>query len=100
MMWNVSRRPEESWNPISFPFIKRSIWIPVFTGMTVFVVVFIHPAYAYLDPGTGVTFVLGISGFLIGLVTIAFGAVVLFFKKWLNLVKKIFARLKNRFGRP
>lgn len=44
-------------------------------------------SHAYVDPGTGVTFVSGIGAFLWGLITIGLGALVIFFKKLKNLFK-------------
>ena len=54
-------------------------------------------SWAYLDPGTGMSFVSGIGSYLLALLVVAIGTVVLFFKRLLALVKRGWAYLKNKF---
>ena len=52
-------------------------------------------AWAYIDPGTGMAFVSGVGAWLIGLLTIFFGAISLTYKKWIGFLKKCFSFLKK-----
>jgi len=50
------------------------------------------PASAYIDPGTGMTFISGIGAFVMGFIALAFGAIVMTFKRWTAAIKSLFAK--------
>ena len=52
-------------------------------------------AWAYLDPGTGMSFVSGIGAFIAGIFAIVFGAIVITFKKWTRAIRSLFAGKKG-----
>ncbi len=43
---------------------------------------------AYLDPGSGVTFVSGIGAYVLGFLALVFGGVMVFFKRLVRRFKK------------
>lgn len=49
-------------------------------------------AFAYIDPGTGMSFVSGIGAFIAGFFAIAFGAIVVTFKRWTAYLKALFSK--------
>ncbi len=51
-----------------------------------------RPAFAYIDPGTGMTFVSGIGAFIMGFIALAFGAIVMTFKRWTAALKSLFGK--------
>lgn len=55
-------------------------------------------SHAYLDPGTGMTFVSGIGGFVAGLLALAVGAVALTFRRCVAGSKAAWAAVRRLFG--
>jgi hypothetical protein len=51
-----------------------------------------RPVLAYIDPGTGMSFVSGIGAFIAGFFAIAFGAIVVTFKRWTAYLKSFFKK--------
>ena len=58
----------------------------------VFLILFATPAYAYIDPGTGATFIGSIGPLLMGL---AAGAIAVFGKYFWHPLKSLFGRGKT-----
>lgn len=54
--------------------------------------------WAYIDPGTGMSFVSGIGAFLLGFLALVFGTVALTFKRLWAWTKSAVVRLRARFG--
>lgn len=46
----------------------------------------------YVDPGTGMSFLSGIGGFILGFFALVFGAVTLTFKRWWGWLKSKFKK--------
>jgi hypothetical protein len=59
---------------------------------------FAGSSHAYIDPGTGMTFISGIGAFIAGMFAMAFGAIALTFRRWMALLKSIFASVKKMIG--
>lgn len=53
-------------------------------------------AWAYIDPGTGMAFVSGIGAWVAAFAAAILGGFSLFFRRWVDLGKKLFARLRRR----
>lgn len=51
-----------------------------------------RPAFAYIDPGTGMSFVSGIGAFIMGFIAIAFGAIAMTFRRWTAWLKSLFSK--------
>lgn len=49
-------------------------------------------AFAYIDPGTGMSFVSGIGAFLAAIVAVAAGAIAVTFKRWMAFLTSFFKR--------
>lgn len=52
-------------------------------------------AEAYIDPGTGVTFVSGIGAFLWGILALVIGTVGVTFKRWWSFVRTLLPSKKR-----
>lgn len=57
-------------------------------------------AFAYIDPGTGMSFVSGIGAFIAGFFALAFGAIAVTFKRWTGAIKSMFEKSKEGGNRP
>jgi hypothetical protein len=57
-----------------------------------------RPGHAYIDPGTGMTFVSGIGAFIAGIFAVAFGAIAMTFRRWVKACKAAVVAVKRLFG--
>lgn len=55
-------------------------------------------ADAYIDPGTGMTFVSGIGALLAGFFAVVFGGIAFTFRRWVGACKSAFGAMKRFFG--
>lgn len=54
------------------------------------------PAFAYIDPGTGVSFVSSLGTFLVAILAMVLSSVAIFWKRCVALVKDLVARFKKK----
>ena len=54
-----------------------------------------HSIWAYVDPGTGFTFVSGFLGYVLGFVVLFLGAIGLIIKKWTGWFGRVFSKGKK-----
>jgi len=59
---------------------------------------FASRASAYIDPGTGVTFVSGLGGLIAGVFALLVGAVGLTFKKWIGFFLSLWSAIKKKIS--
>lgn len=52
-------------------------------------------AFAYIDPGTGMSFISGIGAFLAAIIAVVAGAIAVTFKRWVAFLSSFF---KSRSG--
>ena len=79
----MARWPGAEWCLVS---VKKSLFLTIVSlSLT-------GSALAYIDPGTGMSFVSGIGAYLAGLLAVAFGAIALTFKKWSAFVRSLFKK--------
>ena len=53
------------------------------------------PAHAYIDPGSGMSFMSGITGYLLALFAMVFGAVAFTVRRWIGWLKGLFRARKH-----
>ena len=60
----------------------------------------VSPAWAYIDPGTGIAVATGIGAWIMGAVAFCLGFLSLTYKKWVGFIRKIFGRFRKDAGEP
>ena len=71
-----------------------------FFSLAVLAATAVSNAFAYIDPGTGMSFISGIGAFVAGIFAVAFGAIVMTFRRWKMVVKGMFSKSKDGGSHP